>query len=93
MAGTLLGPTHRAVLRRGSAKEMMLYGAADKAMSRRSQWPPDWAPSMGTGTGYILPLLSAALMLCALAFVVRAGVEVGIRRSSPDSALGPEADK
>ncbi len=63
------------------------------AVRRRSQRSPDYARGMGTGTGFILSLLFAAVMLYALYFVIRAGVEAGIRRALPDSQLRPEVDE
>ena len=42
---------------------------------------------MGSGTGLLLWLVFTAVTLYAVFFVVRAGVEAGIRRALPDSQL------
>lgn len=42
---------------------------------------------MHAGTGFILSVLFAAAILYSLYFVVRAGVEAGIRQALPDSQL------
>lgn len=42
---------------------------------------------MGQGTGLLLWLVFTAVTLYALFFMIRAGVEAGIRRALPDARL------